>query len=256
MISGIISTWKSALNLRLVPGISNTKFTSLFNSSRQILHYSTKPEHELSESELKFKRKLEAEEKARHANSPEWAKRDHSLHKRYGSWNPTKRLSIQQMQDVKSLKQKVPHLKTIDLANMFHVNPEAIRRILKSNWVPNEKESEEIIKRSEKRKEKSQKFKQQLIDEIDLKKERLTYGKSVHMDLYNSSIQNDNKKSNNKPNNNINNYKNNKFIPGSTFKYKKYGSDKNKKLDTKPSRSNINKDSMRPYIRSVGDILD
>ncbi|KAK6199486.1 required for respiratory growth protein 9, mitochondrial [Scheffersomyces amazonensis] len=81
-----------------------------------------------------------------------WEKREDSLKKRYEAWNPTRKLSRQAMDDIRSLARQMPHLKTVDLANHFRISPEAIRRILKSNWVPNEDEHLSIMQRAERRK--------------------------------------------------------------------------------------------------------
>lgn len=47
-------------------------------------------------------------------------------------------------------------MKTKQLADHFHINPESIRRILKSKWNPNEEELASINKRAERRKLESQ----------------------------------------------------------------------------------------------------
>lgn len=67
---------------------------------------------------------------------PVWRKRDAAHKKRYGDWNPTRRLTRPQMADLRHMKMQMPHMKTIDFANIFKVLPEAIRRILQSRWTP------------------------------------------------------------------------------------------------------------------------
>lgn len=62
----------------------------------------------------------------------EWEKRDASIKKRFGSWNPTRKISRQKMQEMRDLTVSMPHLRTIDLANMYTISPEAVRRILES----------------------------------------------------------------------------------------------------------------------------
>lgn len=85
--------------------------------------------------------------------SKPWQKRDSSIKKRYGEWNPTRKLTREQMDDVRLFYQQMPHLKTIDLANYFSILPEAIRRILKSKWAPSEEVQQQLKVREETRKE-------------------------------------------------------------------------------------------------------
>lgn len=101
-----------------------------------------------------FKKIREAEARAK-KNMPVWEKRDESLRKRYGKWNPTHKLSRQQMMDIRELKKNAPDVRTIQFADHFNVNPDSIRRILKSKWVPSEKELIRISERAEKRKKQS-----------------------------------------------------------------------------------------------------
>ncbi|EGV61064.1 hypothetical protein CANTEDRAFT_116295 [Yamadazyma tenuis ATCC 10573] len=104
-----------------------------------------------------LKQKLAKEEKIFQKNLPEWTKRDKSVKLRYGSWNPSKKLNRQQIQDIRNMTISLPNIKTVELASMFRVSPEAIRRILKSNWVPNESDEEKLLEREEKRRlEKAQ----------------------------------------------------------------------------------------------------
>lgn len=98
-----------------------------------------------------LKRKLREEQAIYMKNLPEWAKRDKAVKKRYGQWNPTKKLTRQQIEYLRTTADLMPHLRTIDLASMYNVSPEAIRRILKSKWVPNDDEVDKVIQREEKR---------------------------------------------------------------------------------------------------------
>lgn len=120
-----------------------------------------------SKAEEIFKRKLIAREKEFRSRLPQWEKRDISLKKRYGVWNPTKKVSRVQMQDIRSLKLQMPNLKTVDMANMFGVSPESIRRILNSKWQPSENDMKKLEKRAERRKAESRERKEQ--SEQDLK---------------------------------------------------------------------------------------
>lgn len=120
-----------------------------------IFHYFRRWNTSKATGEAVFKQKLDQAEKAAKEKLPEWHKREEALRKRYGLWNPTRKLSRQQMIDIRELKKAAPHLKTVQLADHFNVNPESIRRILKSKWVPSDNELESILQRTEKRKLKS-----------------------------------------------------------------------------------------------------
>lgn len=109
-----------------------------------------------TEAEAKFKQKIQTLQSQSAKNLPEWTKREQALRKRYGAWNPTRKLSRQQIWDIRELKQQWPQMKTKQLADHFHINPESIRRILKSKWNPNEEELASINKRAERRKLESQ----------------------------------------------------------------------------------------------------
>lgn len=106
-------------------------------------------------AEEAFQKKIREADIEKAKNAPMWVKRDQSLRKRYGAWSPTRKLSRQQIIDIRDLKKRVPSIKTIQIANFFQVNPESIRRILKSSWAPTEEELIEIEQRAEKRKAQS-----------------------------------------------------------------------------------------------------
>ena len=123
----------------------------------------------LTPSELRFKEKLEEADRQRQKNAPEWEKRELSLRKRYGDWNPTRKLSRLQMNDIRDLAARAPELKTVQIADFFKINPESIRRILKSNWKPSEQELARQEARAEKRKQES--LQRKLAEKAELKKE-------------------------------------------------------------------------------------
>ncbi|KAJ5780155.1 hypothetical protein N7457_005315 [Penicillium paradoxum] len=67
-------------------------------------------------------------------------------------WNPTKKLSPDALDGIRTLHAKAPEkFTTAVLAEEFEVSPEAIRRILKSKWRPSEDEMESRRKRWENR---------------------------------------------------------------------------------------------------------
>lgn len=103
-------------------------------------------------AEALFINKIKQADLKRKQSAPEWVKRDESLRKRYGQWNPTRKLSRQQITDIKNLKVQYPGMKTKQMADFFLISPESIRRILKSKWEPTDAEMEDLKRRTEKRK--------------------------------------------------------------------------------------------------------
>ncbi|RCK54495.1 Required for respiratory growth protein 9, mitochondrial [Candida viswanathii] len=76
-------------------------------------------------------------DKKHHPNDqPEYLKRERTFRKKHGNtpWNPKKKLSRDDMAKLRHLKEIFPHYKTIDLSRLFHISPEAVRRILKSKF--------------------------------------------------------------------------------------------------------------------------
>lgn len=105
-----------------------------------------------STSDALFISRIKQADLKRKQIAPEWVKREETLRKRYGQWNPTRKLSRQQITDIKNLKGQYPGMKTKQLADFFLISPESIRRILKSKWEPTDEEMEDLKRRTEKRK--------------------------------------------------------------------------------------------------------
>ena len=84
---------------------------------------------------------------------PLWRQRDETIKKKINGerWNPTKKLSRENMDSVRLLKKQMPHLTASDLGTHFKVSPDAIRRILKSKFRQTEEEAVKIQKRWERR---------------------------------------------------------------------------------------------------------
>ena len=83
-----------------------------------------------------------------------WQVQKAALKEKFGEqgWQPRKKLSPDAMEGIKHLHAQNPEqYSTKVLANEFEVSPEAIRRILKSNWRPSEKDQENRKQRWEKR---------------------------------------------------------------------------------------------------------
>ncbi|KAF4542967.1 Neugrin-related protein [Lasiodiplodia theobromae] len=86
-----------------------------------------------------------------------WQVQKEALKEKFGDegWQPRKKLSPDAMDGIRTLHQSDPELYTTPvLANEFKVSPEAIRRILRSKWRPEDEEQEERAQRWEKRGEK------------------------------------------------------------------------------------------------------
>ena len=84
----------------------------------------------------------------------DWQIQKEALKQKFGSdgWNPRKRLSPDALEGIRSLHAQYPDTYTTPvLAEYFKVSSEAIRRILRSKWKPNEDEEEDRRRRWDKR---------------------------------------------------------------------------------------------------------
>lgn len=72
------------------------------------------------------------------SNLPEWRRQKYALIEKHegARWDPSKKLSRDQMESVRLLREAVPNINASELAKHFEVTPEAVRRILKSKWKP------------------------------------------------------------------------------------------------------------------------
>jgi hypothetical protein len=191
--------------------------------------------------QIRFQQKLAQKEH----DLPEWQKRDDSIRKRHGTWNPTKKLSRQQMQDIRNLSDQMPHLKTIDLANYYQVSPEAIRRILASTWVPKESEEDSILERGQRRKEQRRSLKNTMAINIEDARRKLTYAKSVRLADVKIDAPRTEHAASSLSKNLQNRFRENGKI--------KYDSNNNHGYYNKKGKE---KTRRRPYSPSVGDIID
>lgn len=83
-----------------------------------------------------------------------WGIQKSALEEKFGEkgWAPRKRLSPDALEGIRALHAQYPQdYTTATLADQFKVSPEAIRRILKSKWRPDEDEDVDRRKRWEKR---------------------------------------------------------------------------------------------------------
>ena len=88
-------------------------------------------------------RVLPASEEQKPIQRLPWQVQKQALAKKFGDkgWNPRKRLSPDTLDGIRALHTQFPEeYPTSVLAERFKVSPEAIRRILKSKWKPNEAE--------------------------------------------------------------------------------------------------------------------
>ena len=92
------------------------------------------------------------------------------------------------MEGVRLIKRHNPDITSSELAAQFKVSPEAIRRILKSKWVPTEEEEERIQKRWKRRGEKviRQMYRQNPNADTD---ERISKRLSISYDPYQESME-------------------------------------------------------------------
>ena len=108
----------------------------------QIGKKSTKKVTEVVCRQYSLKTHVKQQEVQKDKHLPEYKKRDRAIKQRYGTWNPTRKLSRQQINDIRLMG----NMKTIEIANMYRISPEAIRRILKSKWVPGDAEEDKKVR--------------------------------------------------------------------------------------------------------------
>ncbi|KAH8113972.1 hypothetical protein DFH11DRAFT_286794 [Phellopilus nigrolimitatus] len=71
-------------------------------------------------------------------------------------WNPPRKLSREAMDGLRTLHAHNPETFTTPvLAERFRISPEAVRRILKSKWLPNKEEKGKLLQKERRRKEEN-----------------------------------------------------------------------------------------------------
>lgn len=90
-----------------------------------------------------------AQEKERRKNRPMWAVQKEALQKKFPEgWRPHKRLSPDALSAIRALNQQFPDMFTTQvLSRRFEMSPEAIRRMLRTNWEPSADEDEDRQRR-------------------------------------------------------------------------------------------------------------
>ncbi|KAI5952504.1 RRG9 [Candida jiufengensis] len=142
--------------LQIRPNSTKSNQINLVNNNKdknESTNLKTKPEKPLKHQPKTLLEGMEEHKKMINnfkSNLPPWIKRDLTQKSKYERWNPQKKLTRQEMIKLKELKETFPQYRTIDLAQFFHISPEAVRRILKSKWVPNDVDEDRIMKRKEK----------------------------------------------------------------------------------------------------------
>jgi hypothetical protein len=91
---------------------------------------------------------LEAQKPADKPPEP-WQTQKAALVKKFpGGWNPRKRLSPDALAGIRAIHSQFPEQYTTRvIAEKFEVSPEAVRRILKSNWTPKDEEESDRRRR-------------------------------------------------------------------------------------------------------------
>lgn len=113
-------------------------------------------EEDAQAKELRRKEAEEARLKTVKSREP-WQIQKKALKEKFGDqgWTPRKRISPDAIAGLRSLHASDPATYSTDkLADYFQISPEAVRRILKSKWQPNEDEAVERRARWERRGEK------------------------------------------------------------------------------------------------------
>lgn len=82
-------------------------------------------------------------------SKPGWEIQKDALKRKFqgSQWNPPKKLSRQEMESIRVLRDQFPTMSASDLASHFKISPEAVRRILKTKWRPNEDDLDKIESR-------------------------------------------------------------------------------------------------------------
>lgn len=124
---------------------------------------------------------------------PPWKRQIYALREKFkgDKWSPRKKLSREAMEGIRVLKQYSPHLHSGEIAAMFQVSPESIRRILKAKWKPTDDEMGKIADRWNRRGDrvksilKKERREQHLL-EVKQREEE----KALEMKYYNSNSSN------------------------------------------------------------------
>lgn len=104
-------------------------------------------------AERRARRKEDGEDDWRPPPRLPWQSQKAALEEKFPEgWAPRKRLSPDALAGIRAIHAQFPDQYTVPvLAQKFEISPEAVRRILKSKWRPNEEEEEERTRRWYKR---------------------------------------------------------------------------------------------------------
>ncbi|EJS42092.1 YNL213C [Saccharomyces arboricola H-6] len=112
---------------------------------------------------------------------PEWKKQKMAVRKKLQGqrWNPSKRISQEQMEALRLLKFNFPEQTASDLADRFKISPEAVRRILKSNWKRTDDENKNTRERWKRRGERIKEIYETSEQEVDFISNRIVNGRKL-----------------------------------------------------------------------------
>lgn len=98
----------------------------------------------------------EQREKSKDNEVPGWKAQKMAISKKLKGqrWNPSKRLSREEMEGLRLIKSQFPHLNASQLGQQFKVSPDVVRRILASKWRPTEDEMGRLQERWKQRGER------------------------------------------------------------------------------------------------------
>ena len=123
------------------------RYSPVAQANRTNLSSGTKPQNNLSERRPDGKSRIWSKDRKTLGQKPHqrepWQVQKNALTEKFGSqgWKPRKRLSPDALEGIRALHTQYPEKYTTPvLADQFKVSPEAIRRILKSKWRPNDEE--------------------------------------------------------------------------------------------------------------------
>lgn len=84
-----------------------------------------------------------------------WKRQMFALKERFPQgWDPKRRLSRDEMEDLRQRKRAHPELNNSQLGDMYRVSPEAVRRVLRSTWAPKGDAAQRVQKRWKRRGER------------------------------------------------------------------------------------------------------
>ncbi|KAH9201652.1 required for respiratory growth protein 9, mitochondrial [Zygosaccharomyces rouxii] len=127
----------------------------------------------------------EQREKSKDDETPAWKIQKMAISKKLKGqrWNPSKRLSREEMEGLRLIKSQFPHLNASELGQQFKVSPEVVKRILSSKWRPTE---DELGKLQDRWKQRGERIKQ-MFDSHQIQEKPLVVPKRIVINTLGSS---------------------------------------------------------------------